>query len=407
MTDSKAKKLLLIIILIAVTASSLVLFCQYSANSAWNIDFCMRYNETEAVLSGMDPYLVWNGTIKQDKYIPFSFDRIRPGGGSNMLHVYPPWTYTYMMPLCLLGRNNGKIVFSYLGMAIILIIFITSYLYGYSVRHSHIEGLICLALVSQISDYARVCLEVGNFGIVITGLCFLMIYCLNRKHDVFAGVCWALMMVKPQLALLVAIPLLIQGKFKTVITAACICLAASIPPAVLCHRSPLTMIFSIFDYTQNQFYLTGLFPQSVYSFLSGIFAESVIVGINGIIVSAICFTACYLIRKQNNWLISFLPVTICCTIWTVARNHDHVIGAVALTGLSCVIISSRNIRELIVCGLLLISFLFRSLDELCYMNVFSIMTLISLVFFAAKIVKNGNEQIFERPKPFWETIRFN
>ena len=96
-------------------------------------------------------------------------------------------------------------------------------------------------------------------------------YFLNKGNDVIAGFCWAIAMIKPQLGLIFAIPLLMRRKWKTCFVAGIICLSLSIPPALMCNTSPLTMILQAPSANTFMFHGCGTWPYVLcgYSIWSG------------------------------------------------------------------------------------------------------------------------------------------
>jgi GT2 family glycosyltransferase len=67
-----------------------------------------------------------------------------------------------------------------------------------------------LTPLAFFSNY--ICLAAGQFSILCVGLISLQFYFLRKRQTLAAGICWAMAMLKPQLALAYAIPLLGRRK---------------------------------------------------------------------------------------------------------------------------------------------------------------------------------------------------
>ena len=57
----------------------------------------------------------------------------------------------------------------------------------------------------------------------MAAMLLLMVTALQHGYDTIAGICWALIMTKPQMGLLFSIPLLWYKKYKTVFVAIFVC----------------------------------------------------------------------------------------------------------------------------------------------------------------------------------------
>lgn len=66
-----------------------------------------------------------------------------------------------------------------------------------------------LGFLAPLAFYANYfCLSAGQFSILCMGLISLQFYLLRKRQTLAAGICWAMAMLKPQLALTYALPLL-------------------------------------------------------------------------------------------------------------------------------------------------------------------------------------------------------
>jgi hypothetical protein len=81
------------------------------------------------------------------------------------------------------------------------------------------------AWLAVLTPAALVNLWAGQYGFFIGGLYLLGWGQLERGRSILAGICFGLMLIKPQLAVLVPLALAIRGEWKTILSAACTVLA--------------------------------------------------------------------------------------------------------------------------------------------------------------------------------------
>lgn len=310
-----------------------VLFACYCAVSikanAFGFDFKMRYNEVKCVLHGTDPLLIWNGTVSSSEYVPFAFEHFFHDKGLNLVHSYPPWSYTYLMPLVLLPKRDAITVFAILEFFCSVLLFAGAFQIGFRRKCRHWDGCLYLVVVVLgVGEPMMRCLHVLNYGIIVAGAAWGMVVSLNRGYDRLAGLCWAIMMVKPQLAVLFFVPLLMGGKWRTIVTAVVICLVASLPPSLLCGRSPIDMILSILEYGRG--YQTevlrgiSLVPSCVVQALQPSLTASGVLLLNAAIGLVICCVASWVLRNHDDWLFRMVPTSVICVMWMAPRVHDQV-----------------------------------------------------------------------------------
>ena len=129
-------------------------------------------------------------------------------------------------------------------------------------------------------------------------------------------------MIKPQQAIWFAIPLLFRRQFKTIGIAVATCLVASVPPAVLCGKSPMELILEIPKFRVQAFFETTLFPTSVYSFANQwLFPKSAL--FFGLFICLVfCVWASWKLRREKDWFVSLQPVFFCICAAYPLWSHD-------------------------------------------------------------------------------------
>jgi hypothetical protein len=145
---------------------------------------------------------------------------------------------------------------------------------------------------------------------------------LNERHcyrfQVMAGVCWALVMLKPQIGGLLLFPLVFGRKWGTIITAGTICFLASIPPAFLCGKSVVSLLLEVLEIGNPYAFGNGLVP----AWLGGrdilgsaAMPACLLIGGGG------CVWLSFMLRKESNWLIKFLPAILLFPAWVTYHNQ--------------------------------------------------------------------------------------
>ncbi len=314
-----------------------IIFVQFKTYRAstygTDVDFRMRYYEAECVRGGRDPFLVWKGELPSGKYTPWGFQHYGDYQKHKLIHAYTPWTYTLMMPFTFLSVEDAGIV--YLTVEILALIALFGYVFG-SVRRrtgSSVMALAVVALLTATSDPMIRCAIVGNFGILITVFAFAALALQNRGHERLAGVFWALTLVKPQIGGLFFLLLLFERRWKTVLVTSAMLILLSLPPALLCHRSPIDMVLAFREYSAGGFPGTGLFAPLTYVPLVKIFGESLVRGVSMGIGAVCCVWAAWFLRLEKSMFIRFLPAALLAIVWSTSRLHDYCILMLAFWGL--------------------------------------------------------------------------
>ena len=224
-----------------------------------------------------------------------------------------------MLPIALMPKELAAR--TWLVFEVVCAVFLLAFAFfvGYGTDRCVWRGWFSLVLGTCATVSVADCLTCLNFGLPIAVVAVLMCICLDRGLDASAGVCWALMMVKPQIALVFAIPLLFERKFKTVFVAAIVCFGAAIVPAALCGRNPIEMILGLrncgTEFPQLGTIRSLLLPDVV---LGRLWLDSkMILCANGIVGIVFCIALTAIWRRTGSWLWKFLPAMALSFCWTV------------------------------------------------------------------------------------------
>ncbi|MBO4286996.1 MAG: DUF2029 domain-containing protein [Kiritimatiellae bacterium] len=310
----------------------------------WGFDFRLRYNELTCLRAGVDPFLVWSGKAEIPGLKPYTNEAIAyllTAGAHSFVHTYTPWTYTLLYPFALLAYPAALACWRLVLSLCFALLLLFAYRTAHRVRGKPTDGLLALAAVSA---YVSLNFENGvalNFGLLLAVAVCTMGWFLNRGRELAAGVCLALLMMKPQIGALFTLPLLLQRRYKTLAAGAVLCLAGTLPPALLCHRSPLDLILQVLQagvYTRR----TTFFPGCVYAALSRHLCAAVPFAVSALLGAALCVWLCWRLRNERDNLLVLSAPAIVCVAWTYSTIHDRLVYALPIILLVCAFCQERD-----------------------------------------------------------------
>ncbi len=314
-----------------------LVFFAFSTGTTWTpgCDFVWRLNESRCVLAGYDPYAVaFNGVETPDYCSLFN-----PEDGKRLVNGYTPWTYLWTMPLSFLSDELANTLFILMNLVayVVLIVFAAKYAKEKSLSRFDTMGVMGFSVFLGAS-LPRV-LQVSNFGLLMAAALTGMAYCLNRRRDVLAGVLYAVLCIKPQIALPFLIPLLWRRRFRTVATAGALCFLSSLPPAVWCRRNPLAMILHVADSGSRSIRTwsrsTALVPAPVFKLLSEWIPENAVLLLSTLTALTVCVLLTRRLRKAEEdacvWLV---PAVFAALNGPYGHLHDRVMLSLPLVVLS-------------------------------------------------------------------------
>jgi Protein of unknown function (DUF2029). len=302
-------------------------------------DFHYRYNEIKCCQSGVNPYRIWSEEEASDIYCSLK----NPVPEKSIVHVYPPWEYTFLSPLTAFPLKTAECIFFAMNFLGVVLIATVAFHLGYRPHRNIWHGCFVAACSMATARALYSAQMTQNFGILIAASLMLMILALNKHHDVLAGICWAFMMVKPQLGTLFIIPLLVKKKYTTIAVAVLTCLLASIPPAVWSNTSPIDLILHFIQAGDSGVYGTTLFPHSILSSLVPYVSIWFFIVISVFITVPLCVI---LTRKLRNasWHLAMCPAVVSSVVWTVSRDHDYMIYALVFMCVGVSVVETRKLR---------------------------------------------------------------
>lgn len=294
-------------------------------------DFSLRMSEIKCLKTGTDPFDVWHGDIRLKPFRPNfvgTADNLadeeypREEGYVEFVNAYVPWEYTAMLPLSFLPRRVAWAMYFVFMLACLAVLFEIGRRHGARIAGACAGAIVgaTAILAAWYPAWSNVC--IGNFSVVVVAATALMAACLDRGRDVLAGVCWAVAMLKPQLGLAFAVPLLMQRKFLTCAVAAGICLLASFPAAAIGHVSALKMILEAPSANTAYFHGCGTMPYALAALIP--METAVLVGL--VLGALCCFFMTRAIGRNHGWLVYLMPAAVCAMSWTYASSYGHFAG---------------------------------------------------------------------------------
>jgi len=280
-------------------------------------DFTLRMNELSCVRMRINPYDVWSEKISLPPYYPNTHVGAPPEGCTERVNAYAPWEYVYMLPFAYLPRTWTWPVYCLLMAASLVVLLRLS---GFERTK---DGFLASAVPFLLLSYTIWSnTAIGNFAIIVLAAAVAMAWALNRGREWLAGLCWALVMVKPQIGLIFAIPLLMRLKWRTCVLAGSVCLLASFFAAVIC-KAPLVDMLLQGPAANTSFFLgCGTWPK----FLCGTFAGNGDIVAGAVVGALVCLVMTGLVRKERDWFVFLMPAAITSCCWTYTQAYSHAMG---------------------------------------------------------------------------------
>ncbi len=283
-------------------------------------DLTMRINEVQCAHTGVNPFDVWERNVSTERFRGYDRGDKDPVSAEDahklVVHAYPPWHTTYCW---FYGWLPRPITTALLGVVYgISLVFIVGAIrrrllpLGTAERVFVWSWIIAMLLTDLVSCFG--CLQ---YGLPLAALALFMYESLDKGRDGFAAVCWALMMIKPQVGLLFFFPLLFGKKYKVILLAGAICFIATLWPAWVYHESPIELILQVpkigMPYNQEPVASKVLAP---------VIGKSATF-VWAVVCASICAVGAWMFRKSGSWLVRTLPVAWMFPLWTYSQIHDH------------------------------------------------------------------------------------
>lgn len=304
--------------LLIISLSNILLILNNLFTNEIYIDMFWRWQEGAYVLKGINPINVINGIVPADT----SIGELPPWGGT------VPWAYLLdnVFVMSFLPYEVAKFLSIFTHIAFIIAACYFSVLYLSKLNFSKFYR-ICFILLILANPNLPSSFEKGNFG-SIGSFAILIAILIIYTNPIWSGVLIGIASVKPQLAALFYIALLLKKKYKTFIVASLIPSISFLIVSIMTSTSPIKMLIE--TNTQGiQTYENGLFGffrvfiqyaniSRTTSLLLSVILSLVII----FIFELFCFK--YPCLKENN-LVYFSIYSIVSLFWFYKQNFDYVV----------------------------------------------------------------------------------
>lgn len=303
-------------ILVAGLVGVLALTC--FSPPARHYDFSLRMNELACVRQRINPYDVWSEKVFLPPYYPNTHEGAPPSGCSRQVNAYAPWEYVVMLPFSFVPE--GVAWTAYCGvMGLSLLLLLALPWKGKAEDGEFLPSAVALLAVAY-PIWSNV--SVGNFALPVLAASALLAWSLNRGKDTLAGFCWAVAMLKPQIALIFALPLLMRRRWRTIFVAGAACLLLSVAAAILCRASVVDMLLQGPAANTGFFFGCGTWPYFLCSTetVDGDIRTGLLVGVG------VCAALTALVRRERDWFVFLMPAAITSCCWTYTQAYSHAMG---------------------------------------------------------------------------------
>jgi len=280
------------------------------------LDLMMRRNEAQCVIDGVDPYLVWTQKIIREPYYPYVKTELRTERVCEPINAYTPWEYPFAMIWTLISKQTAwKCHFTIMLLAFAVIVFFSFRIGG---------PWAAVAALSFVIP-ANVDINVGNYALVIALAVLGILTSLERGWKCGAGFCWMIAMFKPQLALPMAVMLLLRKQWTVCFVAGGLCVLFMLPASILCGVSPVRLLCEAPAASAHAFEGCALMPRPLLEILTGLASQNVWMVCAMVVGLGVCVLLTCRVRACSRWIVLALPSLICSVSWTYVQPHSYVI----------------------------------------------------------------------------------
>lgn len=314
MTKSKKNKMFLLLIsysLYIIIYYFIIGWIPYGTEFYYltHCDF-QHHRITAYVLHGINPYVDLTSLKDTVGKIPWNFATSPWGLTLNNL-FYPGY----------LPENIGVVYYIILSLLFFTITTVCVYKYCREFMGDCKRYVILICITGLGFFYSISC---GNSSSII-GCMLVLAIIYHDKYPIISGVLLGFAMTKPQYAGLICLTLLLEKKFKPLITCSLVCIAGYASSCILLKTGPLTLL--------KQFLDSPVGGESVYygilSFLKAFNYSKLVIltgsALIGILLTVFGYKTIKNIKVESTHLQKFLlfcPAIFCTQIWSYMFNND-------------------------------------------------------------------------------------
>ena len=309
----------------------------FLSDEMFGCDLRFRRNEILCAHAGVNPFHIWNRETTFKDFVSHprpDYADPQLTSAEKVVHAYPPW-HTAMF--WFYGWMSDRLCTTLMGFVFGLCFAFVVYEGVRLVRSRFAEhaGPVLLFSLMLISGYATQCFISMNYGILILAALLLMNRAVEKGHDVAAGLCWAVMMIKPQIGILFAWPLFWHRRSLAIATAVAVCLGATVVTSCVLHEPVVDLILQVAQLGAP--YGTG----GLRDWFKPVFADSatyVLMVAFFVLTGVVTRT----MRGKNDFILSCVPVCLFVPLWTYSGWNDRVIFLPAFIVMAGLMFSTRK-----------------------------------------------------------------
>ena len=318
----KRNKLEILCLVLLTVCFLFVAYESVFSHTHWNQypgDLTFRYNEILCAHGGVDPFDIFERKVVSDEFCGIRRPDmpLEPTNGRKEVHTYPAtqmalfWWYGYF------SLRVVTIIINLLNLCVLAWVFLwTSKHYRRSDTISLVQDILFI-LCLLLFPFSIIC-ETLNYGLLLLGAMLFLYTLLQTKHDILAGVVYAFIMIKPQIGIVLFLPLFFGKWYRTIAVAGAICIAETLFIAWKLDKSPIEIILQI--------------PQMGAPFYKGVITNATVMLIGPIgqylvmgVFFLIAMVGCFLVRNAEDVWVRFIPALAIIPFWTYSSKHDWLI----------------------------------------------------------------------------------
>jgi len=259
---------------------------------------------------------------------------------------YPPWSYfTGMFLIPPMRWEFSRYYFGMVNGIALAIIACWAHATGKGFGRAHATLSACAVLAMCP---VALCVSYGQYTVFVMACLVGCLLLCERGRDNLAGVCLGVALIKPHVAALFVLPMLVRGKVRVIVAMTAYVTGASCVVWLVTGIDPLTMLMAGFNASRHV-----LSPRSHNHLILAardVFGPKAATLLMASLGGFLCLALVFLLRKQKSLLASFSVCAIICMFWSYRKHYDCVLLGFPLI---CLPVMARQTRLWPVMGLFL------------------------------------------------------
>jgi hypothetical protein len=250
---------------------------------------------------------------------------------------YPPWTYAtnlvFFPPIPWQAIRYYHAFLSVLAMGLM-----SFWAYREAAPWGRRTGL--LAVVSLLAMFPiTICVSYGQYSLLVTACLIGCLLLCEKGWDSAAGLCLGVALVKPQLAGLFALGLLVKGRYRVAFTAAAYLVVASGVMWALLGRTPLELFARASQESEGYYFCSHNPLIVVLTQAIGLRPATLLLAVAG---CAACVVLVWRYGREMPLLTTFSICAVISMVWSYRRHYDTELLAFPLLALFVLACQARS-----------------------------------------------------------------